>query len=379
MSARRALYAAVMLAIALVAVALPLVSSVAAAGPTSLAAVAPAHPTGPSGFLLPFAAGHEYQVTQGWNSDYSHDGIAAFAYDFGMPEGASVLAAAAGVVANVHDGEKACGGPELLNHANYVTINHDDGTSTLYAHLSKVEVTAGQVVGPGEEIGLAGSTGFTSCQSHLHFALQAQGEEHAITQSQPIYFDEYPGVEFRAGFVAKSTNEGCALTPTTIPTSGFCGTYYRLPGVTPGTSTRAGATGAASSRVPYFSRLDHAISFDWTKHGPGGYWLDTTDRAFSAHWVGKVRIAKTGAYDFTLHTSGHAVVRVDGAKVLDIRTTDASPAHVHKVPKLTAGSHVIVVDYRSGAEAAVRLGWAPFVEPVPFKPAIRPEVSSRLL
>jgi murein DD-endopeptidase MepM/ murein hydrolase activator NlpD len=84
-------------------------------------------PGAAAGFRLPFAAGQEIEILQAWNTKYSHNGKAAYAYDFGLLYRTDVLAAAPGVVAFVHAGERACGGPELRNKANYVTIYHADG------------------------------------------------------------------------------------------------------------------------------------------------------------------------------------------------------------------------------------------------------------
>jgi len=50
----------------------------------------------------------------------------------------------------------------------YVKLSHSNGTDTLYAHLSKVLVTAGQTIQKGQKIGQIGSTG-RSTGSHLHF------------------------------------------------------------------------------------------------------------------------------------------------------------------------------------------------------------------
>lgn len=58
---------------------------------------------------------------------------------------------------------------------NYVTIEHDDGTATTYAHLKYVEVSAGQRVGTGERIGQVGSTG-ASTGAHLHLEYTIYGE-----------------------------------------------------------------------------------------------------------------------------------------------------------------------------------------------------------
>ncbi|MEK7506697.1 MAG: M23 family metallopeptidase [Patescibacteria group bacterium] len=50
----------------------------------------------------------------------------------------------------------------------YIKIIHPNGTETLYSHLSKILISAGEYVGRGQQIGLMGSTGrSTGC--HLHF------------------------------------------------------------------------------------------------------------------------------------------------------------------------------------------------------------------
>ena len=69
-------------------------------------------PGDPSGFRLPFALGTSSTVEQGWNSTFSHNGKAAFAYDFAVPLGTPIVAAADGVVSYVHSGERGCGGAE---------------------------------------------------------------------------------------------------------------------------------------------------------------------------------------------------------------------------------------------------------------------------
>lgn len=53
-------------------------------------------------------------------------------------------------------------------YGNYIIINHKNGYYTLYAHLSKILVSKGQIVPSGNLIGYMGSTGI-STGSHLHF------------------------------------------------------------------------------------------------------------------------------------------------------------------------------------------------------------------
>lgn len=53
-------------------------------------------------------------------------------------------------------------------YGNYVVIQHSDGLYTGYAHLSRIDVTAGQTVTAGQQLGLMGTTG-PSTGEHLHF------------------------------------------------------------------------------------------------------------------------------------------------------------------------------------------------------------------
>ncbi len=60
-------------------------------------------------------------------------------------------------------------------YGNYCLINHGDGTATLYAHMSSLLVSAGQIVTQGKIIGKVGSTGY-STGNHLHFEIIVNGE-----------------------------------------------------------------------------------------------------------------------------------------------------------------------------------------------------------
>lgn len=57
---------------------------------------------------------------------------------------------------------------------NYVTINHGNGFSTLYAHMTNYIVGYGQYVSQGQVIGYVGSTGY-STGNHLHFTIYYNG------------------------------------------------------------------------------------------------------------------------------------------------------------------------------------------------------------
>jgi murein DD-endopeptidase MepM/ murein hydrolase activator NlpD len=51
-----------------------------------------------------------------------------------------------------------------------VLVKHNNGLSTLYAHLSVTSVAQGQSVETGDVIGLSGNTGY-STGPHLHYAV----------------------------------------------------------------------------------------------------------------------------------------------------------------------------------------------------------------
>lgn len=93
-----------------------------------------------------------------------HNGI-----DFGTKVGTPILAAASGVVVGTGDTDLACSG---VSYGRWVLIKHSNGLSTLYAHLSLIQVGAGEQVTAGQKIGLSGNTGY-STGPHLHFTVYA--------------------------------------------------------------------------------------------------------------------------------------------------------------------------------------------------------------
>lgn len=89
-----------------------------------------------------------------------HNGI-----DLRARIGDAIKTASNGVVVGVgNDGKYAYG--------RWVAVNHQNGLTTLYGHLSVQKVSVGQQVKRGEVIGYAGNTGF-STGSHLHFTVYA--------------------------------------------------------------------------------------------------------------------------------------------------------------------------------------------------------------
>lgn len=101
-----------------------------------------------------------FMTDSGQMSSDWHAGI-----DIGAPYGAAVGAAGAGTVtmAGWNGG-----------YGNTVMIDHGNGLSSMYAHLSEILVSVGQLVSALQTIGLVGSTG-NSTGPHLHFGLFQDG------------------------------------------------------------------------------------------------------------------------------------------------------------------------------------------------------------
>jgi murein DD-endopeptidase MepM/ murein hydrolase activator NlpD len=58
---------------------------------------------------------------------------------------------------------------------NVVMVKHASGQTTVYAHLSRINVKRGQSVMQGQTLGLVGSTGWAT-GPHLHFEFRVNGQ-----------------------------------------------------------------------------------------------------------------------------------------------------------------------------------------------------------
>jgi len=110
----------------------------------------------------------------GWRRGRVHAGI-----DLDLETGDNVYAIIDGVV---KEAEYSRG------YGNLVILEHENGLQTYYAHLSKFNVEAGDVVNSGDLIGLGGSTG-RSTGPHLHFEVRYHG----------AYMDPNHVIDFKTG------------------------------------------------------------------------------------------------------------------------------------------------------------------------------------
>jgi murein DD-endopeptidase MepM/ murein hydrolase activator NlpD len=109
-----------------------------------------------------------YAVTSEWmrsGADPRHFGI-----DLGAPTGTPIFAAANGRVIPMTTSNQALTG----GYGIMATIDHGNGLKTLYAHMSQLATSVGQIVRAGQRIGAVGSTG-QSTGPHLHFETHQNG------------------------------------------------------------------------------------------------------------------------------------------------------------------------------------------------------------
>lgn len=96
------------------------------------------------------------------NYERFHAGV-----DIGAKSGDTIVAADGGTVAVAEYSD---------SYGNYVLINHGNGYTTLYAHMSSIAVEAGQAVEQGDTLGYVGSTGW-STGPHCHFEIRYNEEK----------------------------------------------------------------------------------------------------------------------------------------------------------------------------------------------------------
>lgn len=116
----------------------------------------PSYPVS-SGFAWPFY-GNISTYFSGGHRGIDIDGFGAYGAPIGAAAGGTVVLAAW----------------DSWGYGYHVILQHDDGSRTLYAHLSDIWVGQGQYVGQGQAVGALGSTGY-STGPHLHFEIHMGG------------------------------------------------------------------------------------------------------------------------------------------------------------------------------------------------------------
>ncbi len=112
---------------------------------------------------------YRYGSTQN-NTRDPHHGV-----DMENPIGTPVHAAGDGMVVFAGRDKEAIYSPWANFYGNVIVIKHADDLFTLYGHLSKIVVEAGQTIHAGDKIGEVGREG-VAIGSHLHFEIRRGGD-----------------------------------------------------------------------------------------------------------------------------------------------------------------------------------------------------------
>ncbi|MGB9883320.1 MAG: peptidoglycan DD-metalloendopeptidase family protein [Microgenomates group bacterium] len=129
--------------------------------------IIPEAPKSPSVFIASIQAGARGSSNFIWPTSgviTQYPVIYHMALDIANPQAPPIITADSGIVSYA--------GCLSWGYGCHVIINHNNGYQTLYAHLSRYDVSVGEKVSQGQQIGIMGSTG-RSTGTHLHFEIRA--------------------------------------------------------------------------------------------------------------------------------------------------------------------------------------------------------------
>ncbi|MCK8141979.1 M23 family metallopeptidase [Flavobacterium sp. I-SCBP12n] len=138
--------------------------------------------------LKHLASGFGYRTDPFTKVRKMHEGM-----DFTAKTGTPIYATGDGVVARADNNASGYG--------NHIVIRHGFGYETLYAHLSKYNIRAGQKVNRGDIIGYVGSTGRSEAP-HLHYEVH---KDQKVVNPLNFYYGNISAVEYVA--IAKLANQ----------------------------------------------------------------------------------------------------------------------------------------------------------------------------
>ncbi len=131
--------------------------------------------TSPGGYKLPWRPGVTMQLTQDCNDSCCNDHVNhdKWAWDFANGGSFLIVASRGGTITHLKDNSiTGCGSSSCVNDANFIVIDHGDGTQSTYLHLKgnslQSGITCGATVQQGQALAMSGTTGW-STGIHLHF------------------------------------------------------------------------------------------------------------------------------------------------------------------------------------------------------------------
>lgn len=157
-----------------------------------------------------FPVPNSREITQEYSAEHK-------AIDIAASSGSPVYAAEDGTVSYVQIWDGSYDTTGMMSYGHMVEIRHADGNTTLYAHLSEINVQQGEKVVRGQRIGRVGSTG-NSTGPHLHFeVITSEGKADPAE-----YLWTMPG-EWIMGYAA-DTEAG--ISPTAVGNTGKSVVHY---------------------------------------------------------------------------------------------------------------------------------------------------------
>lgn len=157
-----------------------------------------------------FPVPNSSEITQKYSAEHK-------AIDIAASSGSPVYAAEDGTVSYVQIWDGSYDTTGMMSYGHMVEIRHADGNTTLYAHLSEINVQQGEKVMRGQRIGRVGSTGY-STGPHLHFeVITSEGKADPAE-----YLWTMPG-EWIMGYAA-DTEAG--ISPTAVGDAGKSVVHY---------------------------------------------------------------------------------------------------------------------------------------------------------
>lgn len=135
---------------------------------------APAKPKSQPQYLAQGPSSPAFTAPGGGNFIWPTNGIMTQYFSWYHPGIDVANRSAPGVAAGDGGTVMVAGWPDSSGYGNRVVIDHGNGYTSLYAHMSNIYVSAGQTVSRGQLIGQMGSTG-RSTGTHLHLEIRYKG------------------------------------------------------------------------------------------------------------------------------------------------------------------------------------------------------------
>ncbi len=169
-----------------------------------------------TGYKLPFAAGEPWQLSQGPYGGFSHFNRTLHAWDIAPYSNRCVVAMRGGIAHTFDLGMRQNLGSRTFG--NYITISHDNGEFSHYAHLQSgtFRVKNGQRVEQGQALAIAGTSGY-SFGTHVH--VQVTKSLAISSPSIPFRFEDMKGNHARGSIVSSNESPLCDCRRAAPPPS----------------------------------------------------------------------------------------------------------------------------------------------------------------